>query len=60
MKMRAEGVEVHAGGGGYSGSGYKYDFAEEEAEINKRKLTKLVHGIEVDNLSYILYYLLLL
>lgn len=45
-KMRAEGVEVYAGGGGYSGSGYKYDFAEEEAEANKRKLTKLVHGIE--------------
>jgi ATP-dependent RNA helicase DDX46/PRP5 len=45
-KMAAEGVEMHAGGGGFSGSGYRYDEGEDESELNKRKLTKLMHGIE--------------
>lgn len=34
------------GGGGFSGSGFKYDEEEDEAEANRRKMTKLVHGIE--------------
>ncbi|KAI6231547.1 RNA helicase [Aphelenchoides besseyi] len=44
-QMEAEGKKVYTGGG-YSGSGYKYDDNEEESEINKRRLTKLVHGLE--------------
>lgn len=56
-KMAAEGVQVHAGGGGYSGSGFRYDEMEDESELNKRKMTKLMHGIEsgmeddVDNID---------
>lgn len=45
-KMAAAGVEVHIGGGGYSGSGFRYDENEDETEMNKRKMTKLMHGIE--------------
>lgn len=45
-KMREEGIEVHTGGGGYSGHGFKYDFAEDETEANRRKFTKLIHGME--------------
>lgn len=45
-QMKAEGKEVFVGGGGFSGSGFKYDDAEDEAEVNKRKMTKLVHGME--------------
>jgi ATP-dependent RNA helicase DDX46/PRP5 len=45
-RMAAEGVEVHTGGGGYSGSGFRYDEGEDENEQNKRKMTKLMHGIE--------------
>lgn len=45
-QMRAQGIEVHVGGGGFAGSGYKYDDNEDEHEANKRKLTKLVHGLE--------------
>ncbi|KAI6210213.1 RNA helicase [Aphelenchoides besseyi] len=44
-QMEAEGKKVYTGGG-YSGSGYKYDDNEEESEINKKRLTKLVHGLE--------------
>uniref|UniRef100_A0A914HWV7 RNA helicase n=1 Tax=Globodera rostochiensis TaxID=31243 RepID=A0A914HWV7_GLORO len=46
LRMAAEGVEVYAGGGGYSGSGYRYDDTEDESELNKRKMTKLVYGLE--------------
>lgn len=46
IRMAAEGVEVHTGGGGYSGSGFRYDEGEDENEQNKRKMTKLMHGIE--------------
>uniref|UniRef100_A0A915DKU4 Uncharacterized protein n=1 Tax=Ditylenchus dipsaci TaxID=166011 RepID=A0A915DKU4_9BILA len=45
-QMKAEGHEIHEGSGGFSGSGFKYDNAEDEAEVNKRKMTKLVHGME--------------
>ncbi|KAL3077324.1 hypothetical protein niasHS_013313 [Heterodera schachtii] len=45
-RMAAEGVEVYSGGGGYSGSGYRYDDMEDESELNKRKMTKLVYGLE--------------
>ena len=45
-KMAEEGKEIHMGGGGYSGSGFRYDEIEDESEMNKRKLTKLMHGIE--------------
>uniref|UniRef100_A0A914KK22 RNA helicase n=1 Tax=Meloidogyne incognita TaxID=6306 RepID=A0A914KK22_MELIC len=45
-KMAEEGKEIHIGGGGYSGSGFRYDEIEDESEMNKRKLTKLMHGIE--------------
>uniref|UniRef100_A0A914Q931 Probable ATP-dependent RNA helicase DDX46 n=1 Tax=Panagrolaimus davidi TaxID=227884 RepID=A0A914Q931_9BILA len=44
--MKAQGIEVHAGGGGYTGSGYKYDSDEDEAVDNERKLRKLVTSIE--------------
>lgn len=33
-------------GGGFGGHGFKFDEAEEEAEATKRKMTKLVHGLE--------------
>ncbi|MFH4977529.1 hypothetical protein AB6A40_004238 [Gnathostoma spinigerum] len=45
-KMAAEGKTVHMGGYGFSGSGYKYDQAEDEKEATKRKVTRLVHGME--------------
>lgn len=44
--MTSEGKELHLGSGGYSGSGFRYDEIEDESELNKRKLTKLMHGIE--------------
>ncbi|CAD5221535.1 unnamed protein product [Bursaphelenchus okinawaensis] len=45
-EQEAEGKTVVLGGGGYSGSGFKYDEAESEQELSKRMFTKLVHGIE--------------
>lgn len=45
-QMKAQGIEVHVGGGGFSGSGYKYDADEDEHEANKKKFTKMVHGLE--------------
>lgn len=45
-RMKAEGIEVHVGGGGFSGTGFKYDADEDESEQNKRKMMKLVHGME--------------
>ncbi|VDK46227.1 unnamed protein product [Anisakis simplex] len=45
-QMAAEGKTVHIGGCGFSGSGYKYDQAEDEKEANRRKVTRLVHGME--------------
>ena len=45
-QMAEQGIVVHAGGGGFSGSGFKYDDTENETEANKRKLTKLMHGME--------------
>lgn len=41
-EMKAQGIEIHVGGGGFSGSGFKYDADEDESEINKRKMLKLV------------------
>ena len=41
-EMKAQGIEVHAGGGGFTGSGYKYDSDEDEAVDNAKKFTKLV------------------
>lgn len=46
MQMKAEGKQVSVGNGGFSGCGFRYDDAEDEAEANKRKMTKLVHGME--------------
>jgi ATP-dependent RNA helicase DDX46/PRP5 len=45
-QMKAQGVEVHVGGGGFGGTGYKYDENEDEHEANKKKFTKMVHGLE--------------
>ncbi|KAI1710101.1 DEAD/DEAH box helicase domain-containing protein [Ditylenchus destructor] len=45
-EMKAQGIDIHVGGGGFSGSGFKYDADEDESEINKRKMMKLVHGME--------------
>uniref|UniRef100_A0A914Y9K7 Uncharacterized protein n=1 Tax=Panagrolaimus superbus TaxID=310955 RepID=A0A914Y9K7_9BILA len=45
-QMKSQGIDVHAGGGGYTGSGYKYDSDEDEAVDNERKLRKLVTSIE--------------
>jgi len=45
-EMKEKGIDVHAGGGGYSGSGYKYDSDEDEAVDNKKKFTKLVSALE--------------
>lgn len=46
IQMKADGIEVTVGNGGFSGTGFRYDDAEDEAEANKRKMTKLVHGME--------------
>lgn len=45
-QMKAQGIDVHVGGGGFAGSGYKYDDNEDEHEANKKKFTKMVHGLE--------------
>lgn len=45
-EMAAEGKTVHIGGCGFSGSGYKYDQAEDEKEATRRKVTRLMHGME--------------
>ncbi|VDD90254.1 unnamed protein product [Enterobius vermicularis] len=45
-EMAAQGKTVHIGGTGFSGSGYKYDQAEDEKEATRRKVTRLVHGME--------------
>ncbi|VDO94496.1 unnamed protein product [Soboliphyme baturini] len=44
-KMAAEGKEVKQGGG-YGGHGYKFDEAEAEAVASKRKMEKLVLGLQ--------------
>ncbi|VDN90886.1 unnamed protein product [Brugia pahangi] len=44
--MAAEGKTVYIGGCGFSGSGYKYDQAEDEKEATRRKVTRLMHGME--------------
>ncbi|KAM3726447.1 putative ATP-dependent RNA helicase [Dirofilaria immitis] len=44
--MAAEGKTIHIGGCGFSGSGYKYDQAEDEKEATRRKVTRLMHGME--------------
>uniref|UniRef100_A0A915PWZ0 Probable ATP-dependent RNA helicase DDX46 n=1 Tax=Setaria digitata TaxID=48799 RepID=A0A915PWZ0_9BILA len=46
VHMAAEGKIVHIGGCGFSGSGYKYDQAEDEKEATRRKVTRLMHGME--------------
>ncbi|KAK0403526.1 hypothetical protein QR680_016974 [Steinernema hermaphroditum] len=48
-QMAAEGKEVHIGGGGFGGSGFKYDSNEEETEANKKRLAKIVHNMETGN-----------
>ncbi|VDP10221.1 unnamed protein product [Heligmosomoides polygyrus] len=45
-EMAAQGKVVHLGGKGFAGSGYKYDEDEAEAEATKKKMTRLVHGME--------------
>ncbi|KJH45439.1 DEAD/DEAH box helicase [Dictyocaulus viviparus] len=45
-EMAAQGKEVHLGGKGFAGSGYKYDEDEAEAEATKKKMTRLVCGME--------------
>lgn len=42
-----EGKEVKLGGG-FSGHGYKFDQAEQEAATNKRRMEKLVRGVEAN------------
>ncbi|KAE9418519.1 hypothetical protein Angca_003434, partial [Angiostrongylus cantonensis] len=42
-EMAALGKEVHLGGKGFAGSGYKYDEDEAEAEATKKKMTRLVN-----------------
>ncbi|CAK5107975.1 unnamed protein product [Meloidogyne enterolobii] len=44
--MAKEGNEILMGSGGYPGSGFRYAEIEDESEMNKRKLTKLIYGIE--------------
>uniref|UniRef100_A0A7E4VVU6 Probable ATP-dependent RNA helicase DDX46 n=1 Tax=Panagrellus redivivus TaxID=6233 RepID=A0A7E4VVU6_PANRE len=44
--MRAQGIEVHTGGGGFTGHGYKYDSDEDEAVDHKKKFAKLVTSME--------------
>ncbi|TKR80022.1 hypothetical protein L596_014160 [Steinernema carpocapsae] len=48
-QMAAEGKEVHVGGGGFGGSGFKYDSNEEETEANKKRMAKIVHNMETGN-----------
>ncbi|EGT56138.1 hypothetical protein CAEBREN_02977 [Caenorhabditis brenneri] len=45
-EMEAEGKEVKLGGKGFEGHGYKYDEGEAEADANKKKMARLVHGME--------------
>lgn len=45
-EMEKEGKTIHLGGKGFAGSGYKYDDNEAEADANKKKLQRLVHGME--------------
>ncbi|KHJ94807.1 DEAD/DEAH box helicase [Oesophagostomum dentatum] len=45
-EMAAQGKEVHLGGKGFAGSGYKYDEDEAEADATKKKMTRLVCGME--------------
>uniref|UniRef100_A0A7I4YP67 Probable ATP-dependent RNA helicase DDX46 n=1 Tax=Haemonchus contortus TaxID=6289 RepID=A0A7I4YP67_HAECO len=45
-EMAAQGKTVHLGGKGFAGSGYKYDEDEAEAEATKKKMTRLVCGME--------------
>uniref|UniRef100_A0A7E4UUW9 Probable ATP-dependent RNA helicase DDX46 n=1 Tax=Panagrellus redivivus TaxID=6233 RepID=A0A7E4UUW9_PANRE len=40
--MRAQGIEVHTGGGGFTGRGYKYDSDEDEADERQKKFAKLI------------------
>ncbi|CAJ0931477.1 unnamed protein product, partial [Mesorhabditis belari] len=45
-EMAAQGKEVHLGGKGFTGSGFKYDEAEAEAVASKKTMAKLVAGME--------------
>ncbi|CAI4227161.1 unnamed protein product [Auanema sp. JU1783] len=45
-EMEAEGKTVHLGGKGFAGSGYKHDDEEAEADATKKKMTRLVTGLE--------------
>jgi len=45
-QMMEQGIEVRTGGGGFAGTGFKYDDEEDEQESKKRTLTKLVHGLQ--------------
>ncbi|CAI2350264.1 unnamed protein product [Caenorhabditis sp. 36 PRJEB53466] len=45
-EMEEQGKEVKLGGKGFEGSGYKYDEGEAEADANKKKMARLVHGME--------------
>uniref|UniRef100_A0AC35TW83 RNA helicase n=1 Tax=Rhabditophanes sp. KR3021 TaxID=114890 RepID=A0AC35TW83_9BILA len=45
-QMKTEGKNTRIGTGGFGGSGFKYDALEDEATINKRRMQKLVLGIE--------------
>ncbi|CAD6191253.1 unnamed protein product [Caenorhabditis auriculariae] len=44
--MEAQGKQVHLGGKGFAGTGYKYDEDEAEADAAKKKMARLVHGME--------------
>lgn len=46
QEQEEQGQHVVLGGGGFSGSGFKYDRAENEQQMSKKMFTKLVHGIE--------------
>ncbi|CAB3406901.1 unnamed protein product [Caenorhabditis bovis] len=45
-EMADQGKEVKLGGKGFAGSGYKYNEDEAEADATKKKLARLVHGME--------------
>uniref|UniRef100_A0A8R1I4F1 Helicase C-terminal domain-containing protein n=1 Tax=Caenorhabditis japonica TaxID=281687 RepID=A0A8R1I4F1_CAEJA len=46
-EMEADGKTVNLGSRkGFFGSGYKYDEGEAEADANKKKMARLVHGME--------------
>ncbi|CAJ0584811.1 unnamed protein product, partial [Mesorhabditis spiculigera] len=45
-EMKAQGKEIHLGGKGFAGSGYKYDEAEAVAVASQKTMAKLVAGME--------------